>query len=197
MARELGIRHYFPEGVNHAQAGWSHQTAANWLWKKFVVDSNDISIILDHDMFPIKKLEIDESYDVTGNMQGKGDHIMYFHPGFIIANNTLRDKETVDFIGEKIDGFDCDSGGNWYHYIKAHPDLKIKGVNLVNICGERGNLDLLPDEIRGEYNEDDPIQICEDFMLHFRNGSNWAHTDNSIYNKKMEHLRLMLNNRLA
>lgn len=191
-ANELNIPHYFPENVDHREGGRSHQTALNWVWKNFIVGSNDINMIVDHDMFLIKDFQFDPNYDITAVMQGRGNHIKYFHPGYMIINNTLKDKETVDFRGEKIDGYDCDSGGNWHHYIMAHPELKIKGLNLVNICNEQGNMDVLPVNARDHYNEADCIQVSGDNIIHFRNGSNWAYTRESQFNRKKEQLRIIL-----
>lgn len=192
-ANALGIPHYFPENIDHSKGGYSHQTAIQWVWNKFIVNSNEINIILDHDIFLINDFIIDLNYDFTGIMQGRGEHIKYLHPAFIVANNTLKDKETISFKGEKIDGHDCDSGGNLHHYIVAHPDLKIKGINLVNICSEHENLDIIPQKFRDGYNETDPMQICEGFLLHYRNGSNWAWTEKNVYNRKKEQLLNTLN----
>lgn len=192
-AEELNIPHYFPENVNHSKGGYSHQTALQWTWDKFIAKSNDINMIVDHDMFFIKDFSCDLNYDITGIMQGRGEHIKYFHPAFMVINNTLKDRETVSFKGEQIDGLNCDSGGNWHHYLLAHPDLKIKGLLLCNISTEQGNLDILPPSARSHYNERDALQICEDNMIHFRNGSNWAWTEQRSFDRKKEQLRIILN----
>lgn len=192
-AHELNIPHYFPEGINHSKSGYSHQTALQWTWKNFIINSNDINIIVDHDMFFIRDFSFDPSYDITSVMQGRGEHIRYFHPGFMVINNTLKDKETVDFKGELIDGFNCDTGGNWHHYLVAHPQLKIKGLSICNICSEHENMDIMPPEARSDYNESDPLQIIGGNIIHFRNGSNWAWTEKRLFDRKKEQLRMILN----
>ncbi len=206
-AAELGIPHMVPESVNHSQSGWSHQTALNWTWKNFIMNNNnDTSIIIDHDMFLIREMpaytnflpielqwELNKQYDIIGIMQGRGEHIKYFHPGFMIINKNLPDKQTVDFTGGMIDGHACDSGGNWHHYLAAHPQLRIKALNMVNLSHEHDNLIVLPPEARTNYNEADPLQICDNFMLHFRNGSNWAWTEQNQFDYKKEQLRITLN----
>jgi hypothetical protein len=190
-ANELGIEHHFPQNVNNAKGGWAHQTALNWTWKTLGMHNNDINIMLDHDMFLIKDFSCSNMQeDIWAIMQGRGQHIKYFHPAFLVMNNTLRDKETIDFTGEYIDGIACDSGGNWHHYLLKHPDLKIRGLAMPNICSDSGNLDLLPENVRAEYDEVDCLQIVEDFMIHFRNGSNWAH--NPKFGRKQEHLNQIL-----
>lgn len=186
-AEELGIPHYFPDNVSHTGAGRSHQTALNWCWHSLMTH-DDIVIIVDHDMFPIREFQLYPEYDVISVMQGRGSHIRYFHPGIMIIHPTLKDRDMVDFIGEQIDGEHCDSGGNWHHYLQAHQDLKIKGLSMVNICNEQGNMDVIPEEFRDGYNEHDCIQICEDFLLHSRNGSNWAWTAPELFRRKMEQL---------
>jgi hypothetical protein len=191
-AERLGIQHIVPESTDPRSGGYGHQHALNWAWHKFIFHSSDVNIIVDHDMFPIREVPIDLSYDIVGVMQGRGEHIRYFHPGIMIINNTLKDKETVDFKGEQIDGHWCDSGGNWHHYLNAHPDLKIKGLSLVNICAEHENLHVIPEQFREGYNEQDPIQYLENYILHFRNGSNWAWTEQGIYNRKIEQMKQTL-----
>ncbi len=192
-AEQLGIQHYIPEARDPRSGGWGHQAALNDVWQKFVTPSNDINIFIDHDIFLIRELSIDLSYDITGVAQGRGSEIKYLHPGFIIFNNTLSDKETIDFRGMNIDGFDCDSGGNFWHYWKQRPTLKVKGLSLVNICEEQGNMDVLPPEARNGYYDGDCLQILEDYALHVRNGSNWAYTEQSIFNRKMEQMNQTLN----
>lgn len=144
-------------------------------------------------MFLIRPFSPDLNYDITAIMQGRGTNIRYFHPGFIVFNNTLKDKETMNFIGEKIDGYDCDSGGNTFRYITAHPKLKIKGINLINIAKEHENLNVLPKEAQEGYVENIPMQICEDFMIHFLGGSNWYHAQPNIFSRKKEQLIQTLN----
>ena len=191
-AEELGIEHHLPQNVNNAKGGWAHQTAINWAWHTIAKHNNDINIFLDHDMFLIDNFSCEGMQeDIWGIMQGregKTHHIEYLHPAFIVLNRTLQDKDTIDFTGEEIDGVACDSGGNWYHYIQKHPGLKIKGLCMPNICSEQGNLQILPPDVREEYDEFiDPLQICEGYMLHFRNGSNWAY--NKQINKRKKILK--------
>ncbi len=192
-AEELGIPHYFPEGVNHNEgAGRSHQTALNWTWHNLIVNDQDTVIIVDHDMFPIREFQLYPEYDVISVMQGRGEHIKYFHPGIMIIHPTLKDREQVDFIGTLIDGHHCDSGGNWYRYICNHAELKIKGLSMVNICEEHENTQLLPIESIEGYYEDDPMQICEDFLLHGRGGSNWQQTPTDLFNRKLGQIQQMI-----
>lgn len=192
-AQELGIPHYMPEGVDHnAGAGRSHQTAINWAWKNLMVHDESL-IILDHDMFPIRNFQLFPEFDVISVMQGRGENIKYFHPGIMIIHPSLKDRQQVDFIGEKIDGLDCDSGGNWWHYIRSHPDLKIKGLSMVNVCNEHENMDVLPVEAREGYYEGDCMQICEDFLLHGRGGSNWQQTPEDLFNRKNQQIEQTIN----
>lgn len=192
-AEELGIPHYIPENMDARSGGYGHQSALNDVWQKFVVPSNDINIFIDHDMFLIRELLIDLNYDIIGVAQGRGEHIKYLHPGFIIFNNTLKDKETICFKGEKIDEHWCDSGGNFWNYWREHPDIKVKGLSLVNISPDHENLDVLPPEARVDYTDSDPIQILENYVLHVRNGSNWAWTEQSTFNRKLQQAEQTIN----
>lgn len=192
-AEELSIPHFVPANMDPRSGGYGHQSALNWAWQKFIVHSNDINIIVDHDMFPIRDFPIDLDYDISGVMQGRGEHIKYLHPGIMVINNTLRDKETVDFKGELIDGHYCDSGGNWHHYMLAHPDLKIKGLSLVNIASEHENMDIIPESLRAGYEQTKPYQILENYMIHCLDGSNWSWAEEQLFHQKKERLYSLLN----
>ncbi len=191
-AEELGIPHYIPQNVSHHGAGRSHQTAINWAWRNLMVHDDTI-IILDHDMFPIRQFQLYPEYDIISVMQGRGAHIKYFHPGIMIIHPSVKDRDKVDFIGEEIDGIACDSGGNWHFYIESHPELKIKGLSMVNVCAEHENLHVLPEKAREGYYEADPMQICEDFLLHGRGGSNWQQTPENLFNLKMAQIEQTIN----
>lgn len=177
VATKYGIQHYTPENINHSKAGTSHQQALNWAWHN-VMRHSDTLIIVDHDMFPVDRVRLYENYDIAAIMQGRGEHIKYFHPGFIIIHPSLKDRESVDFTGEEIEGHRCDSGGNWHHYMQAHPDLEIKELSLVDIASE-------------DFKEDE-LQMCQEFMLHFRNGSNWKCISPEQFARKRENLIKLL-----
>ncbi len=189
-AHNLHIKHYTPEGVSHAKAGTSHQQALNWAWNN-LIKHEDIVIIVDHDMFPVREFQLYEGYDIASVMQGRGEHIKYFHPGIMIIHPSAPDRDRFDFTGTYIDGLACDSGGNMHHYLQQHPEIKIKELSMVNVSSEQGNLDVIPPV--ENYNEENPMQICEDFLLHFRAGSNWCHDPADVFNRKKLHLEQTLN----
>ncbi len=192
-ANELGIPHYYPQGVSHdAGAGRSHQLALNWMVKN-LMQHDDTTIIVDHDMFLIREFQLYPEYDIVTVMQGRGQHIKYFHPAIIIVHPSVKDRDKFDFIGEEIDGIACDSGGNMHHYIVSHDQLKIKGLSMVNICQEHENTGILPAEAREGYYEDDPMQMCENFLLHGRGLSNWQQTPTDLFNRKLEQIEQTLN----
>jgi hypothetical protein len=172
VCSEYGIPNYYTGNIRHDKAGSSHQQALNWAWKSLISKHSDTVIIVDHDMFPIKEFNLYEGYDVAAVMQGRGEHIRYFHPGILIIHPSLKDRDQVDFTGEEIDGLRCDTGGNWHHYLKSHPDLKIKEMSLVDIQDD-------------EFKENE-LQMCEDFLLHFRAGSNWNNAPKELFQKKVE-----------
>lgn len=191
-ASQLGIAHVIPENIDYNRGpGYSHQDALNWTWNNFIANSSDPVIIVDHDMFPIKTLNFDFSYDITGISQGRGEYIRYFHPGFMLINN-IPDKNTIDFRGQKIDGHNCDTGGNWHHYLLAHPELKIKGLLMQAINYSQETMKFLPESVHSSYDTNDQMEIVEDYMIHFRNGSNWAHTNKYQFNSRVDQLKQTL-----
>jgi len=174
----LKIPCWLPSNVNHDQAGWSHQTALNWAWHNLIAKHDDTAIIVDHDMFPIKEFNLYKEYDIASLMQGRGNNIKYFHSAIMIINPSLIDRDTVDFMGEEIDGYRCDTGGNWHHYMQAHPNLKIKEMSISYIPSE-------------DFKENE-LEVIDDFLLHFRGGSNWMNMPKDMFQRKVNELNKIL-----
>ncbi|HHT9135819.1 MAG TPA: hypothetical protein ACFYEK_01100 [Candidatus Wunengus sp. YC60] len=176
MASALEIETITPIGVDHSLAGRSHQQALNKVWPQ--MDHENTIIIVDHDVFAIKEFRLFKEYDIASVMQGRGEHIKYFHPGIMIIHPSLKDRDQVDFTGDEIDGYRCDTGGEWHKYLQAHPKLLIKELSMPDIESEEFG--------------DDRLQLCDDFLLHFRNGSGWLNTPREIVEKKKQKLIEML-----
>lgn len=177
QAAELGVKSYVVEGQDHSLHGVSHQRAMNWAWQQFASKHDGICIYLDHDMFLIQEISFADGMTtpIYGLPQSRG-HIQYPHPGFLVMDlPKLPHKETMDFYGGNIDGHNVDSGGQLYRYLKAHPDIQVTWLPLIDIVYENSNLHILPEEARRGYDERYNFQIVSDFMFHFRIGSNWIH----------------------
>ena len=196
-AQELGLAHWIPEDVDVRSNGYGHQAALNWTLRKLVASTNDVCIFLDHDMFAIREVILDFTYDFIGVAQGRGDTIKYLHPGFLVFNNTIRDRESIDLRGQQIDGHWCDSGGNFWHYWKSHPEIKVKGLSLVNVCAEHENVDIIPENLRDGYDLCKPFQILENFILHGLDGSNWGVASPDLFAKKKDRLYKVLDHYLS
>lgn len=192
-AKDMGIDHYIPQNVDHSMYGLSHQSALNWTWKNLISQNNDINIIVDHDMFAINEFSCTNlEKDIYGIEQSRG-YVKYFHPGFMILNNTLTEKDKIDFYGGEIEGHNCDTGGQWHYYLQNHPDLKIVWLPLNDIKSIHNNLDYIPKEAQKGYDERYNFQIVMDFIFHFRIGSNWIHLKGNDLKRRKEQLYQTLN----
>lgn len=94
---------------------------------------NGIVAILDSDIFLVRPFSIKEflkGYDLGGVLQGysrNGIEIPYLWIGIAFLDmERLPDKEQINFNCGKIKGVPVDAGGYTYHYLRKHPELKIK-----------------------------------------------------------------------
>lgn len=120
--RAVVPKHTFPNAcTRHAQAFQFSMEALGF-------DHDDILMVVDSDMFLIKPFSprsFLEGYDLAG-AAWRQDPVVYLWPGLMFLRmNTLPDKKTMQFFPGKIKEKAVDTGGYFYYYLEAHPDLKV------------------------------------------------------------------------
>lgn len=136
MCNKLGIRCIRVPQTNRAvvpkhtfpQACTRHAQAFQYSMEALGFDHDDILMIVDSDMFLIKNFSprsFLEGYDIAG-AAWRLDPVVYLWPGLILLRmNVLPDKRTMQFFPGRIKEKSVDTGGYFYYYLEAHPDLKV------------------------------------------------------------------------
>lgn len=172
ICQEHNITYIMNAAPDHSLEGTSHQAALKWSWDAHIKQTQDIIVMLDHDMFAIKPLSFLELLNqsaVAGGKESRGQ-IEYLHPALMIFNTSeMSDKETINFRGGVIEGQQCDSGGELYYYFQKHPELKITALGHGHLSDENP----LASDLIKKYNCNPVFEIWADKFFHPRNGSNW------------------------
>lgn len=90
--------HCEPKKIPHGYAD-SHGIALNWIYKEVIQKRKNNFALLDHDMFPIKPLNI-ESYIEDAELAGRVDEISgiwYLWPGFSFFKYDLLKNKKINF----------------------------------------------------------------------------------------------------
>lgn len=145
-----------------------HAESLKWTYEKIVREqcSDDIVIFLDHDMFLVQDLDIENemlNYDVMGVLQFRED-VKYLWPGlFIFKQNSISQIE-FDFDPQEVRGKRVDTGGGTYKLLE-NSNVRFKDI----------------DKLNANVNKQDPKNndfyyyelFFDKKFFHFGNGSNW------------------------
>lgn len=175
----------FVSGASYI-TGWS----LTWLFHRFCRWEKDtIHVMIDSDMFFIKDFNFNEylgDNDVVGVHQRRGK-IDYLWNGIIVfKGGELPDKNRFDLRLTTIDGERTDCGGRSYHWLKRNPSLKIRWIE--HTChNDVSKNNLLPENLRADYNPKFNFQFLEDFIIHYRGASNWSKSSDAFINEKKDY----------
>lgn len=85
-----------------------------------------------------------------------------------------------------------DTGGKLFKWLLRNPDLKIRYIkHTFHIKGDRKAV--LPERFRANYDDEYSIQAIEDFILHYRAGSNWQKKGLDFITAKRDYFFSLLN----
>lgn len=131
----------------------SHQNALSKLVD--IIEINETFMLLDHDIFIINELTEDffSNYDLLFVNQTRGN-VDYPWPGLMIFNK-LKNKDKLSFNSGLINGYNCDTGGAMYYFLKNN-NLKIKKLDTKYLN-----------------NSKELMQTHENIFLHLISGSDW------------------------
>jgi len=141
---------------------------------------DDILALIDSDLFLIQPFSIREylkGYDIAGLWQGRSKDpsspsVQYLWIGIVFMNMaTLPDIQTIDFNCGFVGDVPVDVGGQTYHYLHNHPDVKVRSINT-----DAPSLDHI-DERMYTFLRRGPFAMqffCADgCWVHYGGGTNW------------------------
>lgn len=171
-----------------------------WCWDNYISeDNNNISFIIDSDMFIINKFNVQKylgENDICADYD-KRLHVNYIWNGLMIFSPKLKNKKELNFSEGVVDGVITDVGGNLFYYIKKY-NPKIKHIeNIGYIHSKNNNLHLLPQEIKYTYDDEFLCEFFEQTFFHYRAGSNWNNKSINFHNKKTAMLQELIKKSLS
>jgi hypothetical protein len=192
VCADNGIRYEINQKPDHSLAGTSHYSALQWSYNEFMMNDTCLSVILDHDTFPIKSfsiLEMLNGADIAGILQQR-EYVKYLHPCMIILDlNKLPNKNTINFNGQKVDNVVVDIGGQLGAYFRDNPNVKI---NYFKRDVVEKAMDIIPDDLKRHYS----FEIIGEKFLHTRLGSNWCGINKEQFNTRNNFIYSMLDKHL-
>jgi hypothetical protein len=154
----------------------SHAFSANFAYQK-LKDKYDGFFFMDHDLYPVRDFSVEEI--LKGNViaagLGQGAKKTYFWPGCVMFNNTIIDKNIIDFSPNSEYGLD--TGGNFYRLIEEYGK-----ENCIFFNESYHQNPYFVDARYGHY-----AMINNEMFLHCVNASNWA--ENQRHEERMNTLK--------
>jgi hypothetical protein len=163
---KLGLTFYNIE--NPYSNSYSHAHGLNFL--KTIIDYSDDYCIIDHDLFPYKKIIFNENYDIITVKCMNNPNIPYLWPGFLAIKRHIN-IDDINFMPGLIENGDtgCDTNKLIKLLEKRIYFCKEKYI------GEKMDIYIQKSPIVSQF---------DDYCIHYLNGSNWMKTNNEIINKK-------------
>lgn len=149
-----------------------HSESIQWAYDNIVKPSfiDDIVVLLDHDMFLIKELDMVEylgDYDIVGCEQSRGN-IKYIWPGLCIFKSKSIFPISFDFHPCNFFGQTLDTGGGTFQILRTE-EIKFKDTGVL-YPSAYDDIDLTENSAHLGY----PFELHMDrSFLHFRNASSW------------------------
>lgn len=215
---KLQIKHVLVPDKYFGEAGASHQNAANYIIKQYISSSEQICLLIDADIFPIKSYIITEDFGLAGLSQGHNNK-KYLWPGMLIINpKNCKEVGTLDVSGaflhktensyyipdirtgftfDSVDAllethYSADSGALIYDYIRRTQPA-VKTMALEHIRHREESINYIPEGLIGRYQNDYVYWVIDKAFLHFSRSSNWDNMANEQFNNKIELLKEWLN----
>lgn len=115
-----------PQSISK-QASIRHNHVIQYALDHFGYDHDDIVVLLDHDLFPIKPFSVRAlltDVPIIGIDSNFCTNAHYLWVPFIAFDpKRLPDIQQLKFHCDVIDHLFCDSGSASHHYLQAHPDI--------------------------------------------------------------------------
>jgi len=160
----------------------NHGHALNATFQMVYGMHDGIFLILDHDMFLCRNLDVDElmsGYQVAGGIQWRQRQrkVWYVWPNTIFLNMGLLPAQScIDFTPDQRRHLD--TGGKLTGYYQR-PDVHVRPLlHTSRIHSSRGNLSYFPTKVLDYYDEDFACEFLGHYFLHYAVASGWTRFEN-------------------
>ena len=160
-----------------------------WAWRNIISRQQDPILILDSDMFVLKDMRFSDwlSYNQLAYLpQGRPEVLEYMWNALVLANtHMLPECRNINWYCGTVNGTPVDVGGQTYHYLQAHPELKVYKIPFQHYwADDKTNFNPSDYELMGP----------DKSVLHYRSGSNWNGRPNEYHTAKTIWLKELLDN---
>lgn len=164
----IGVKYYHLNSEHGKNPSVYHAESLGWAYNSLVKNkfTDDIIMFLDHDMFLVEELDIEnemKNCDVMGVLQFRED-VKYLWPGLFIFKQKSISEIDFDFNPQVVRGNRVDTGGGTYKLLE-NSNLKFKEIDKINATVNKNN----PKNNDFYYYE----LFFDKKFFHFGNGSNW------------------------
>jgi len=178
----------FNRNGQYSNANVAHAYALCWAWEKFISEEKGPIAILDSDIFLIEPTKLTEAIQyegrciIDGRTHRDGRVFRYMWPTLFLADMArLPNPKTLSWWCGQIEGVPVDVGGQTHHYLKAHPEIIIEGINREHFSDSE-SCEFHP----ANYDE---FYLNGATILHYRCGSNWDQRSREYHEKKTAWLK--------
>ena len=167
----------------------------NWgFHRHFRWEKNTIHVVIDSDMFLIGDISFEKflaDNDICGIHQFRGGVEFLWNGILIFKGGELPDKNHFSMSLYKTKTQRTDVGGKLFKWLLRNPKLKVKHMkHTLHVIGQKR--EILPVEFQATYNDEYSFQVIEDFILHYRAGSNWQKKSGDFVDSKKEYFYKLL-----
>lgn len=202
IAGEIGAEYHKCPQQDHSHPVLACYAPIQWTLNNIIskdINKDVITLIMDSDMFFVKPVCIQDflgSYHIAGVPQVREAYKYIWNGFFLINMISAPGIKEMNFYPGRINTVPVDVGGHLYYYLQKYtPDwLKISTTSIID--SKIGNTHLLPSH-KDSYQDYFQSEMIEDFIYHYRNGSNWELRTKEKEEAKTAWLIDMLKERLA
>lgn len=186
----FNVPFYHHDSISGKTPSQYHGESVQWIYDTLINKefSDNLVLILDHDMFLIDNLDLVEyigDSDIVGCHQQRGS-VEYIWPGLVMFRSSSVENIEFDFLPTIYNGQSLDTGGGTYKILESD-NIKYKPIDCVY---PDTYMDINLQDVDDGYGFE--LYLDQSF-LHFRNASSW-HNNYTLFenSKKNEVLNLIL-----
>jgi hypothetical protein len=189
VCQDHGLTSIRVEDADHSDPNVACSYPIQWSFHSRIKRDRDISVIIDSDLFLLKRFSFREytgDHHICAVKQRRG-HVRYLWNGLVFLNvPDLPERDLMDWRHGVVEGVGTDVGGFLYSWLRTTSEtLRLKNINYSGDISHRyGNMSCLPRELRSRYQDGFDFQIYENAFFHYKRGSNWDKRSSGHHEEK-------------